>query len=176
MNALKFYSLVASASFLSCGIASSAERVTSKYTSTAQRDNIEFRRDQEDPTGFQGLFRGFGGYQLVFLGGDERSWINVRFGQKTADLRETTMAMGSALGSFPHKANAVVEWRGVEENGRFTPYAIIYRLVGLDENGKRKRTRLLVIKLDQERSAIIGQAEGPNEEKESRAIADKAHR
>jgi hypothetical protein len=54
-------------------------------------------------------------------------------------------------------------------------HCAIYRLVGLDENGKRKRTRLIVIKLNKERSAVIGFAEGgASEEKEARAIADKA--
>jgi len=35
-------------------------------------------------------------------------------------------------------------------------------------------TPLVVIKLDKERSAVIGHAEGANEEAKARAIADKA--
>jgi hypothetical protein len=149
-----------------------AERIVSKYTSTAREKSISFKEyTGEGPGGFEGLFPGHGGYQLLHLSGDERSWINVRFGKKTVDLYAATMAKGP--GSFPHKENDVVEWRGVEKNGRFTPYAIIYRLAGYDEERNRHKTRLIVIKLDKERSAVIGHAEGAREDVEAKEIADR---
>lgn len=151
----------------------SSERIVSKYSSTARAKSISFQETGEkgDP-GFHGLFPGYGGYKLDFIGGDERSWINVKFGKQTVNLYSATMDAGG--GTFPHKANDVVEWRGVEKNGRFTPYAIIYRIkAGNDETGIW-HTRLVVIKLDGEHSAVIGHAEGANEDAEAKQIADRA--
>jgi hypothetical protein len=148
-------------------------RVVSKYTSTARAKAISFKDHSKIPEGgFEAVFAGLGGYKLLHLSGDERSWINVRFGNTTSDLYSATMEAGG--GTFPHKANDVVEWRGVEENGRFTPFAIIYRIAAGNDETRKIHTRLVVIKLDKGNSAVIGHAEGANEEKESREIADKA--
>ena len=149
-----------------------AERVVSKYTSTARTKSISFKDHSDVPEGgFEALFPGHGGYQLLHLSGDERSWINIRYGKTTVDLHAATMKEGP--GAFPHKENDVVEWRGVEKDGRFTPYAIIYRLAGYDEERRLHKTRLIVIKLDRERSAVIGHAEGAREDAEAKQIADR---
>jgi hypothetical protein len=155
-------------------VAIAGEKPVSKYTSTAQKSAVKFHREKDDPSEFERLFRGFAGYDLIFLGGDERSWINIKFGRNDVDLREATMDLGAGIGFFPHKANDTVEWRGIETNGKFIPYAVIYRIVGLTENGKRNKTRLVVIKLDKERSRIIGHADEPNAEAEAEKIADNA--
>jgi hypothetical protein len=156
-----------------CSTALAEERVDSRYTSTARAKALSFKDHSSIPEGgFEAVFAGLGGYQLVHLSGDERSWINIRFGKMTVDLYAATMEAGG--GTFPHKANDVVEWRGVEKNGRFIPYAIIYRLAAGNDETRQIHTRLIVIKLDKERSAVIGHAEGANEEKEAHAIADKA--
>src|SRR3954447_15053114 len=153
--------------------AEAGERVVTKYTSTARAKSLSFKDESNLPEGgFEAVFAGFGGYKLVHLAGDERSWINIRFGKNTVDLYSATMR--AADGTFPQKANDVVEWRGTEENGRFVPYAIIYRIEAGNEETRKSHTRLVVIKLDRERSAVIGHAEGANEEKEARAMADKA--
>jgi hypothetical protein len=150
------------------------ERVISKFTSTAREKSIYFKKDEGEGTGgFEALFAGLGGYQLLHLSGDERSWINVRFGKQTVDLYAATMAAGG--GTFPHKANDVVEWRGVEKNGRFTPYAIIYRLKAGNDETRVWHTRLIVIKVDRERTAVIGHAQGANEDIEAKQIADREH-
>ncbi len=44
----------------------------------------------------------------------------------------------------------------------------------MDENGKRGKTRLVVIKLNKERSRIIGHADEPNAGAEAERIADAA--
>jgi hypothetical protein len=156
-----------------CGSAPAEERIDSRYTSTARAKALSFKDESHIPEGgFEAVFAGLGGYQLVHLAGDERSWINIRFGRRTVDLYSATMEAGG--GTFPQKANDVVEWRGAEKNGRFVPHAIIYRLEAGDLETRKSHTRLIVIKLDKERSAVIGHAEGANEEKEARAIADKA--
>ena len=149
------------------------EKAVSKFTNTSEKNAIRFHREKDDPSDFRGLYRGFGGYDLEFLGGDERSWINIKFGKATVDLREATMDLGTGIGFFPHKANDVVEWRGIEKDGRFVPYAVIYRIVCLTENGKRDKTRLVVISLDKEHSRIIGHADGANAEREAEQIADE---
>jgi len=149
------------------------ERVISKFTSTAREKSIYFKKDEGEGTGgFEALFAGLGGYQLLHLSGDERSWINVRFGKQTVDLYAATMVAGG--GTFPHKANDMVEWRGVEKNGRFTPYAMIYRLKAGNDETRVWHTRLIVIKLDRERTAVIGHAQGANEDVEAKQIADRA--
>jgi hypothetical protein len=148
------------------------ERLVSKFTSTARAKSLSFKEfTGEGEDGFRALFAGLGGYQLEHLAGDERSWINVRFGKQTVDLYAATMAAGG--GTFPHKANDVVEWRGVEKNGRFTPYAIIYRLKAGNDETRVWHTRLIVIKLDREHTAVIGHAQGANEDVEAKQIADR---
>jgi hypothetical protein len=150
------------------------ENRVSKFTKTDQKSAVKFHREKDDPSDFHGLYRGFGGYDLVLVGGDERSWINVKFGTNVVDLRDATMDLGAGIGFFPHKANDVVEWRGIEQNGQFVPYALIYRIVGLTENGQRDKTRLVVIKLEAQRSRIIGHADGDNAQAEAEKIADDA--
>ena len=149
---MKFATLIAVATI---SVIVAGENPVSKFTSTAQKNAVRFHREKDDPSDFHGLYRGFAGYDLEFVGGDERSWIGIGF--------------------FPHKANDVVEWRGIETGGQFVPYAVIYRIVGLTENGQRDKTRLVVIGLNGEHSRIIGHADGENAEPEAERIADKAH-
>jgi hypothetical protein len=156
----------------SSALADNAKPV-SKYTSTARAKSISYHETgEEGDPGFEALCPGLGGYKLEFLGGDDRSWINPRFGSETADLYKATMEAGG--GTFPNKANDVVEWRGVEKNGRFIPYAIIYRIEAGNDETRQTHTRLVVIKLDRARSAVIGHTEGAHEEEEARAMADRA--
>src|SRR3954464_999292 len=83
------------------------ERITSKYTSTARKNAISYRKSKGEggeADGFQGLFPGLGGYTLEYLSGDERSWINIRYGKDEAqDLYQETM--NAAGGTFPNKEN-----------------------------------------------------------------------
>lgn len=172
MRNLMARSLVIVTFLATCAAALAAEQIASKYTSTARAKSLSFKDHGKVPEGgFEALFQGLGGYQLVHLAGDERSWINIRFGKRTVDLYSATMEAGG--GTFPHKANDVVEWRGFEKDGRFTPYAIIYRLAAGNDETRKIHTRLVVIKLDREHSAVIGHAEGANEDAEAKKIADR---
>ncbi len=148
------------------------EKVDSRYTSTAREKCSSFKTNADDASGFESVCTGLGGYQLLHLGGDDRSWIDLRYNGKSTDLYGPTME--AAPGGFPHKANDVVEWRGVVRGDHFTPYALIYRIAGTNEETQRTKTRLLVIKLDAERSAIIGRAEGAEEDAKAKRIADTA--
>jgi len=166
-------SLVVAALLAICDGAFAGERIVSKYTSTARKNSLSFKDHSDVPEGgYEALFPGFGGYRLLHLSGDERSWINLKFGQQTVDLYSATMHAGG--GTFPHKANDVVEWHGSEKNGRFTPYAIIYRLAAGNDETRKIHTRLVVIKLDGERSTVIGHTEGANEDAEAKQMADRA--
>ncbi|MFL6590277.1 MAG: hypothetical protein ACJ8M4_08895 [Chthoniobacterales bacterium] len=152
-----------------------AEGILSKYTSTARTKAISFRQykgEAGEPDGFVGVFPGFDGYQLVHRSGDERSWINIRYGKVTQDLYIETMK--AADGTFPNKENDVVEWRGLERGGRFFPYAIIYRVRAGSDETRQVHTRLIVIKLDKEHSQVVGYAAGKNEDAEAKLIADKS--
>lgn len=154
--------------------ADSGEKIVSKYTSTARKHTISYqvhKGEGGEADGFEGVFPGLGGYQLVHLSGDERSWINIRYGQTTQDLYLATME--AAGGTFPNKDNDVVEWRGVERDGKFVPFAIIYRVRAGNDETRRTHSRLIVIKLDQKQSRVIGHAEGKNEDAEAKQIADR---
>ena len=151
------------------------ERIVSKYTSTARKTAISFKTHKGEggeADGFEGLFAGLGGYQLVHLSGDERSWINVRHGKVTQDLYQETME--AAGGTFPNKENDVVEWRGVERGGHFIPFAIIYRMRAGNDETRKTHQRLIVIKLDAEHSKVVGHAEGKDEDAEAKRLADKS--
>jgi hypothetical protein len=149
------------------------EKPISKFTSTARSNCISYHEDgEEGDPGFEALCHGFSGYKLEFLGGDDRSWINIQFKGERVDLYSATMK--AAAGTFPNKANDVVEWRGIESHGKFVPYAIIYRVEAGNDETRKSHARLVVIKLDGTRSAVIGHTEGANEEADARAMADRA--
>ena len=155
--------------------AAAKEQIVSKYTSTARKNAISYqvhKGEGGEADGFEAVFPGLGGYQLVHLSGDERSWINIRSGQTTQDLYLATME--AASGTFPNKDNDVVEWRGIERNGQFFPFAIIYRIRAGNDETRREHTRLIVIKLDKKQSRVLGHAEGKNEDAEAKQIADRA--
>ena len=169
MRTVLLAGLIATCSLAMAG----GEKPISKYSSTARSRAISYHETGEggDP-GFESLYPGFGGYKLEFLNGDERSWIDVRCKGESSDLYSATMEAGG--GTFPHKANDVVEWRGVERGGKFVPYAIIYRIEAGNDETRKTHTRLVVIRLDGANSGVIGHTEGAHEEAEARAMADRA--
>ena len=122
---------------------------------------------------FKAICPGYGGYELVYEGGDARSWIEVRFGEKQSDLWGDTM--GAARGMFPYKTNDVVEWRGVIEDGAFQPYAIIYRISANHPDSEKPEetfSTLLVIALKKGESSLIGTANGEGENAKAQKMAD----
>jgi len=149
-------------------------QVTSEYTKTNRANAIELEQGDPDEPGGDWIrmrFQGFGGYDLLFLAGDARSWLNVVHDDQVSDLLSVTME--HAPGSFAHKANEVVEWRGTHQGKTFTPYAIIYRIAGTDESTGQDRTRLLVFHLKEGNAVFAGRAEGAGEGEKARAIADR---
>lgn len=118
---------------------------------------------------FVHLCPGYGGYELLHRSGDLRSWIDVRFQGKTSDL------YNAGRGHFIHKANHVVEWRGVREGDVFTPFALIYRINAQDlENPDKTHTTLIVIALNKGDAKLLGTASGKNEDADAKKLADQA--
>jgi hypothetical protein len=147
------------------------EQPTSEYTSTKTGKMVRQSTDRNPIDFFEMHCKGLGGYELIFLGADARSWINVKYGRAVADLRNATFELSP--GTFPNKANDVVEWRGVKRGGEFVPYALIYRLEGGNDETRKLKSRLIVIRLNKGESAVVGYAEGKDEDAEAKRIADR---
>jgi len=161
---------------LALATAHAGDKITSKYTSTAEKDAKVLADSSKEPDVqgdyFRHLCPGLGGYQIIHEGGDARSWVNVKIGDKVSDLYGPTMEAFPA--AFIAKANDVIEWRGVLEGDAFKPFAIIYRLLGAHpETGAELPSVLLVIKLDGEKSRVVGVASGKSQGEDARAIADR---
>ncbi len=120
---------------------------------------------------FRHLCPGLGGYQVIHEGGDLRSWLNFKIGDKVTDLYADTM--GACPGQFPAKANDTVQWRGIRKDGRFVPYAVIYRMRSSSDDSKSTFDTLVVIKLDGEKSRVVGKASGKNANEKAEELADK---
>lgn len=122
---------------------------------------------------FREICPGYGGYELLYEGGDARSWLNVRFRGQTSDLWADTMQ--AARGMFAYKANDVVEWRGIVKDGNFLPYAIIYRIDAGNpdpDETEKKFSTLVVVALKEGKSQVIGSAHGKDENAKAQKIAD----
>lgn len=158
-------------------VVAEAGKVTSFYSTTA-RKSVAVLQDstlEEEPEidHFKHLCPGYGGYELIHLGGDLRSAMEVKFGKTVSEIYGETM--NHAPGMFAHKANDVVEWRGVLEGEHFVPHAIIYRLAGsVDQadGGQVTKTALIVVALRQGKAAVLGAFSGDDEGEKARALAD----
>ncbi|MGF1656278.1 MAG: hypothetical protein ACFCU3_04780 [Verrucomicrobiales bacterium] len=168
--------------FLSTFLTSAAwaQEPTSFYSTTAQKfiATLQSSAFEENPDidYFHAVCPGYGGYELIFEGGDARSWLNVKYGSTISDLRRVTM--DAAEGTFPQKANDVVEWRGIVRDETFVPYAIIYRVeAGKPESETDETfTKLLVIELNKGNANLLGTLSGENEGEQARALADERAR
>ncbi|YCM42211.1 hypothetical protein V2O64_12945 [Verrucomicrobiaceae bacterium 227] len=120
---------------------------------------------------FEHLCPGYGGYELLHRSGDLRSWIDVRYQGVTSDLFGATMT--TAAGSFPYKANDVVEWRGILKESVFTPYALIYRIQAQDPEDEGKEvSRLVVVALNKGKAKVLGSTSGKSADTEAKKLAD----
>ena len=104
------------------------------------------------------------GYRIFHEGGDLRSWIVIKQGNKViADLLQAVMQ--NAPGPFPYVSGKVMEWRSLGK----TPIAIIFRIAGTNETGAQTKSKLLVVRLTGENACLIGTT---TSNKEARKIAD----
>ncbi|MGJ8654879.1 MAG: hypothetical protein ACSHX6_00405 [Akkermansiaceae bacterium] len=149
--------------------------ITSFYSSTNRKHVAVLESSEllENPEidFFVELCPGFGGYELLHHGGDGRSIIEIKYGEKVSDLYRDTLK--ASPGVFAHVANEVVEWRGVVKGQSFTPHAIIYRYSGTSDEAKQSmKSVLLVIALNKGDSKLLGSFSGKDESEKARALAD----
>lgn len=152
------------------------QKVTSFYSSTNPKvvavlsDSALEKEPEIDH--FEHLCPGYGGYELLHLGGDLRSWIEVRFQGVTSHLYQDSMKASG--GGFPYKANDIVEWRGVLKGKVFTPYALIYRMQAQDlEHEGKSLSRLIVVALNKGNAKVLGATSGKNADAEAKKLADQ---
>lgn len=121
---------------------------------------------------FRHLCPGLGGYQVIHEGGDLRSWINLIYDGGKTDLMNDTLS--ACPGQFPAKANDVVQWRGFRKGGSFMPYAIIYRMMSSADDAKQTRLEtLVIIKLDGQKSRVVGHVDSKEGNEKAEILADK---
>jgi len=173
MNPLTFLTLLA----LGAAALSAAEPKPDSEFTTTDPKKVKILEDssrEKDPEidHFRHLCPGLGGYQVIHEGGDLRSWINLIYdGQKTDLMNDTLTA---CPGQFPAKANDVVQWRGFRRDGSFVPYAIIYRMMSSADDEKQTRLEtLVIIKLDKEKSSVVGHVAAKEGNEKAEMLADK---
>lgn len=174
MTRLTKCSLVATC-LIACLSTGYSQEVASFYSTTANDfvatvSNSEWEENAEGSY-FVKMCPGYAGYELIYSADDDRSWIDVKYGETRSTLYSPTME--AAEGAFPGKDNDVVEWRGFVSPEGFHPYAIIYRLRASDpEDTERTFTRLIVVSTDEGKSTVLGSYAGDSANDRARARAD----
>lgn len=114
-------------------------------------------------------FPGLAGYKVIFREENGRGWLDFSFGGKTTNLMNDIH--NACPGTWPRKANDVVQWRGTRTEGKFNPYAVIFRMASKEDESTDKLTEtLIVIKLDGANSKVVGKVasnKGGNEAAEA---------
>jgi hypothetical protein len=138
---------------------------TSDYTPLEKCRVIESSAPSEEGVdSFSQECPGKDGYRIFHEGGDTRSWIVIKKGNKVvADLQQAVMQ--NEPGYFPYVSGKKMEWRYLGK----TPIAIIFRIAGTNETGTQTKTKLLVVRLTGENACLIGTT---TSNKKARKIAD----
>ncbi|MDB6005456.1 MAG: hypothetical protein JWR15_2443 [Prosthecobacter sp.] len=173
MKSLPLFVLVAFA----CVLVSAADPKPESEFTTTDPKKVKILEDsarEKDPEidHFKHLCPGLAGYQVIHEGGDLRSWINLIYdGQKTDLMNDTLTA---CPGQFPGKANNVLQWRGLRQGGAFVPYATIYRMMSSADDAKQTRLEtLVIIKLDKDKSRVVGHLAAKEGNEKAEMLADK---
>ena len=144
----------------------------SVYTSTAQADATARRKAADNPDFLALTFKGLGGYGIELVISEGTSQIDLMWKGKMVDV---FMDQNSGPTEDSFKANDKLEWRGLRSaDGKFTPYAIIYRIGVVKSSTEKGPTKLVVIKLDGEKSKVLGYTHGANEDADAKKMADAA--
>lgn len=158
---------VALLSVLPLTLVSQEKKPVNEFTTTAE-DKSELIEEGVDS--FKLRCKGVAGYEVIFEGSNGRSWLNLVYDSEQTDLMNDIL--NELPGQFGSKANDVVQWRGYKEDGKFVPYALIFRMKS-SVDGEPQET-LVVIKLAGAGSMVVGSVpsnKGGNEGAE--ALADK---
>jgi hypothetical protein len=151
---------------------------TSEYTSLSNcKMLINSEDDPEAPIDyFLSVCKGREGMDVVFAGGDSRSWIDLApAGTKFDHVEGWGLTMDQAQGQFPNIAGNKLEWR--YNDGKLT--GLIVRTTGQDPDSLNSRETLTVVRLDardKTKGCVIGvvNAKKPNANLKARMIADSA--
>lgn len=169
--------LLLTALLFGVAVVSAAEpRPASEFTTTDPK-KVKILEDsslEKEPEidHFRHLCPGLGGYQVIHEGGDLRSWINLVYDGRKSDLMNDTLT--ACPGQFPAKANHVVQWRGFRKGDAFVPYAIIFRMASTRDDEKQTvMETLIIIKLDKEKSAVVGHVSAKEGNDKAEALADR---
>jgi len=160
-----------------CLLASAADPKPDSEFTTTDPKKVKILEDssrEKDPEidHFKHLCPGLGGYQVIHEGGDLRSWINLIYDGSKTDLMNDTLT--ACPGQFPAKANNVVQWRGFRKGDTFIPYAIIYRMMSSADDEKQTRLEtLIIIKLDKDKSTVVGHVPAKEGNEKAEMLADK---
>jgi hypothetical protein len=153
---------------LACSV--SAAEPVNEFTSTAEKKS---KLLEEGDDSFKYRCKGIAGYEVIYEGSHGRSWINLVYDSEQTDLSDEILE--ACPGTWPVKANDVVQWRGVKQDRQFVPYAVIFRMASvLDEASGKKTETLVIIKLAGAGSQVVGKVpsnKGGNAAAE--ALADK---
>ena len=125
----------------------------SVYTSLEKCDVIESSEQEADAEidYFTAECPGREGYRILHVGGDSRSWIVIKRGEKTVlDLYDDVMR--NQPGAFPFVSGKVAEWRYKGE----ALIALIFRIAGSDLETDKLKSELMVVRLGGEKSCVIG--------------------
>ena len=176
MNLHKAFALPALLVLGSVALLAADLRPDSEFTTTdPQKVKIledSSREKNPEIDHFRHLCPGLGGYQVIHEGGDLRSWINLVYDGGKTDLMSETLS--ACPGQFPAKANNVVQWRGFRKGGSFVPYAIIYRMMSSADDAKQTRLEtLVIIKLDGQKSRVVGHVDSKEGNEKAEMLADK---
>lgn len=155
---------------LACSVSAADSKPVNEFTTTAEKKS---KLIAEGDDSFKYRCPGLAGYEVIFEGSHGRSWINLVYDSEQTDLSEEILE--ACPGTWPVKANDVVQWRGVKQDGQFVPYAVIFRMASvLDEASGKKTETLVIIKLAGAGSQVVGKVpsnKGGNAAAE--ALADK---
>lgn len=145
-----------------------AAEPASEFTSTAESKS---KLLEEGNDSFKYRCKGLAGYDVIYEGGDGRSWINLVYDSEQTDLMNDTL--NACPGTFPSKANDVVQWRGFRKGGTFTPYAIIYRMRSMNEESGKQTETLVILQLAGAGSRVVGKIPASKGNEAAEALADK---
>ncbi len=140
-----------------------------RFTSTAP-EKSKLLEEGEDS--FRYRCPGVAGYAVIHEGAHGRGWINLEYDGEQTDLMNDIL--NACRGEFPTKANDVVQWRGVMQDGVFVPYACIFRMASQQEG--RRVEDLVVLQLAGAGSRVVGSVPAGKGNAAAEALADEQAR
>ncbi len=156
-----------------------ADRKVVAVTSIKDEACVLINADSLQPEPEIDFFRqecaGLAGYQVIFAGGDIRSYISLKYGS----AEEVTFRVST--GQFPNVSGDTIEWRAtVKDNDKAVYESIVFKVEGGDpesEGASKVIKTWVAVKLDGADSCVVGSVldDGSDASLEAiRKIADAA--